>query len=179
MKKRTGRINQAELSTEIYPSFSAEELMTRFLAEKQAENLSEQTLLVYRFHCNMYLRTLQNSGVPAYKTCTKIHYNQFIVDQQNQGKKDITIAAICRSIRAWFYWMMANNYIAPFQVIIPRFQKTIPETYTDEELERLLQKPNRGCTEVEYETWVFVNLAIGTGLRLSSMLNLKVSDNMH
>ena len=39
----------------------------------------------------------------------------------------------------------------------------------------LLGKPNE-CSEVEYQTWVFENLIFSTGLRLSSALNIKVSE---
>ncbi len=51
-----------------------------------------------------------------------------------------------------------NNALDRYKVTIPAYQHTIPETYTDEELTILLDKPKGSCTEVEYETWVFINI---------------------
>lgn len=39
----------------------------------------------------------------------------------------------------------------------------------------LLARPIR-CSEVQFQTWVFINLICATGIRLSSALSLKVSD---
>lgn len=47
---------------------------------------------------------------------------------------------------------------------------------TQDELTTLLKKPDDNCSEVEYQTWVYINLICATGLRLSSALNLKVKD---
>ena len=45
-------------------------------------------------------------------------------------------------------------------------EEPIKETYTDEELKILLQKPNmKKCTFAEYRTWVVVNFLINSGSR--------------
>ena len=41
---------------------------------------------------------------------------------------------------------------------MPKADKKIKETYTDEELKKLLKKPNlKRCEFNEYKTWVFSN----------------------
>ena len=166
-----------EIKNFSHQSDSAKELLEKFLKEKQVQNLSEQTLKIYRTHCMYFLEDLSiDDTTPAWKACTQENYNQYILDLQQSDMKDVSIASYARSLRAWFYWLMNNNCITEFTVIIPKYQKTIPATYTDEELATILKKPQSGCTEVEYETWVFINVAIATGLRLSSILALKVCD---
>ena len=176
--KRTGRITE-EIVNFKYQSKSTEELLQQFLNAKQAQNLSSETIKIYRFHGRIFCRYLgDRAKEPAWKVCDLECYNGFILWLQNSDRKDITITSFSRSVRTWFYWMMDNNCIARFRIKIPRYQKTIPAVYSDEELKVLLKQPSKNCTEVEYETWVFINLAIGTGLRLSSMTSIHVEDIM-
>lgn len=73
---------------------------------------------------------------------------------------------------------MENEYIVKekcFKVTLPKAQKQIKSTYTDEELGELLKDP-RHCSYSVYQTWIFINFAIGTGLRLSSILAIQVKD---
>ena len=44
--------------------------------------------------------------------------------------------------------------ITPFKIQIPKAEKKIKETYTDDELDKLLQKPNmKVCSFTEYKTF--------------------------
>ena len=171
MKKRIGKINKniEELnSLEKTPS----ELLDLFLQEKEAFNASTETIKQYRYHCVQFIHSIEDADrLPGYKVLTLDSYKNYIVELKKRDIKDVSIACIARSLRAWLYWLMENNYINPFHVKIPKYQKVVAETYTDEELAILLEKPGRNCSEVEYETWVFINVAIATGLRLSSILN--------
>lgn len=174
--KRRGKMTK-EVATYRYQNETALQIFERFKSQKQAENLSENSLIDYSQHFELYIRTLEGDrDLPAHDTCTLDNYNTFIMNLRKSDIKDVTIASYCRSIRAIFYWMMDNECISNFTIKIPKFQHTVPDTYTDEELAILLEKPKKQCSYVEYETWVFINLAIATGLRLSSMLSLKVSD---
>ena len=150
------------------------EIMQEFLTDKKAKNLSGETLATYQKHFDGFLRSIGNIRVSKFD---KTVYNQFVAALQGDDRKnDITTASYCRSIRAFLYWCMENDYIKPFKVHLPKYQKAIKRCYTDDELKRLLKPPTSDCSEVEYLSWVFVNLAAGTGLRLASMLNLRVSD---
>lgn len=176
MRKRTGKIDE-EIVNFRYQEETARTLLEMYLKEKKAINLSQYSIKLYSYHCSVYLDYVDPEGVlPVWKACTLENYRAYILHQQDIGTKDITIASQTRSIKAWFYWLMDNHCIADFKVVIPKYQETIPETYDDTELAALLKKPSRGCTEVEYETWVFINMAIATGLRLSSITSLKVEN---
>lgn len=147
-----------------------------FMAEKKAMNLSSQTLATYKLHIDSFL-----DYNDLYECTTPIlgpdMYLWWIEDmQQDPKKKAVTVASYCRSVRAFIYWLQDNHYCSEFAMSIPKYQKEVKETYTDEELSTLLEKPNdKTCSEVDYQTWVFINLIVATGLRLSSALNIKVS----
>ena len=150
---------------------------TFFINEKRAENLSQATLKIYDVHITSFIETMEIGNL----SCALLNdnptlYLDWIEYLQNEKrKKDVTIASYCRSVRAFLYWLQDNNYTDPIPLKIPKYQKTVKVCYTADELTTLLKKP-KNCSEVEYQTWVFVNLICSTGLRLSSALSIKVAD---
>lgn len=52
---------------------------------------------------------------------------------------------------------------------------TFKEPYTDAELQKLLKKPENGSW-VEWRTWAAINLLVATGIRASTVVNIKICD---
>ena len=53
---------------------------------------------------------------------------------------------------------MNNGFTPEYKIKLPKADKKIKETYTDEELKKLLKKPNlKRCEFNEYKTWVCSN----------------------
>lgn len=149
-----------------------------FKEEKIANNLSEQTLQTYDLHIMHFLNSMDliSNDIITNFICIDI-WNMWIDYMKNdEEKKDVTITSYARSVRAFLYWCMDNDFLEYFDIKLPKYQHTKKICYTDEELTLLLEKPEKGCSEVTYLSWVFINLSISTGLRLSSMLNIKISD---
>lgn len=97
--------------------------------------------------------------------------------RENTEANDITINSYLRSVRAFLYYCMECNYIPTFKIRLIKAEKKIKETYTDEELMRLLQKPDiNNCSFSCYKTWVFENYLLGTGNRISTALDLHIGD---
>lgn len=72
---------------------------------------------------------------------------------------------------------MNNGFTPEYKIKLPKADKKIKETYTDEELKKLLKKPNlKRCEFNEYKTWVFSNYLLATGNRISTVLNLQIRD---
>lgn len=64
-----------------------------------------------------------------------------------------------------------------FKVILPKVDKRPIETYSDEELEKLLKKPNlKKCQFTEYRNYVMTAFFLSTGIRLTSLINIKIKD---
>lgn len=150
------------------------DLLDSFILEKQVCGLSNATLDTYKIHVSSMIRLTPTLSPNDF---TKQIYNSYIANLQNKGMKDVTITSYCRSIRAFLYYCMDEGYIPRFKVTLPKFQKTIKQVYTDSELEKLLKKPNlNDCTFTEYKIWLLENIILSTGLRISSLLNIKISD---
>jgi integrase/recombinase XerD len=145
-----------------------------FITIKKSIGLSNRTLETYQIHIAEFIKF---TGDIELCKISKQHYYKFILTLQDRGVKGVTIASYCRSIRAFLYWNMSEGYIKKFKIKIPKYQKTIKETYTDKELSVLLKKPDiNNCTFTEYKIWVLENILIATGLRISSLLNLRIKD---
>lgn len=97
--------------------------------------------------------------------------------RENTEANDITINSYLRSVRAFLYFCMEDKYIPTFKIQLIKAEKKIKETYTDDELVRLLEKPDvDNCSFSCYKTWVFENYLLGTGNRISTALDLHIGD---
>lgn len=97
--------------------------------------------------------------------------------RENTEANDITINSYLRSVRAFLYFCMEDRYIPTFKIQLIKAEKKIKETYTDDELVRLLEKPDvDNCSFSCYKTWVFENYLLGTGNRISTALDLHIGD---
>lgn len=91
--------------------------------------------------------------------------------------KDVTINTYLRTFRTILYYFMRLGYMKEFKISSYKFDKTIIETYSNEELKILLKKPNLAkCTFAEYRNWAIVNFLLGTGCRVHSLVNIKNKD---
>lgn len=148
-----------------------------YFREKQGEGISKSTLETYEYHINYFFSCLSDCYNLPVKLFSKDEYLFFLMFIQHDPKKnERTRQSYCRSIKAFLNWLMENDYIEePFKVTIPKAQKNIKATYTEEELKILLKDP-RACSYSTYQTWVFINFCICTGLRLSSILAVQTQD---
>ena len=72
---------------------------------------------------------------------------------------------------------MNNNYIDEFKINLIKENDKIPKLYTDDEVMRLLKKPNmKQCNFAEYRTWVIINFLVATGVRSRTLRNIKIKD---
>lgn len=144
-----------------------------YFDELRRRNTSENTLQTYELHLKRYIDVLEIAE-ESVKVCDKRSYENFI-DSLREEMKDVTLTSYCRTIRAFLYWLQREGYVETEKMSLPKYDKKVKETYSSEEMIKLLRKPNKRCSEVEYQTWVFVNLILSTGLRLTSALECKVS----
>ena len=70
---------------------------------------------------------------------------------------------------------MERGYCDEFKISEVKAQGKIKQTYTEDELKKLLKKPNlHKCTFTEYKVWVLENLVICKGLRIGSVVDIRV-----
>ncbi|MBS3812085.1 MAG: tyrosine-type recombinase/integrase [Halanaerobiales bacterium] len=142
----------------------------------KVKNLAEVTIKSYRQGYD----NLENylGGDFLVSNITLEHIESLILKLKGKDTiKDITINTRLRSIRAFLYYYMEKGYIDSFKIELLRVQIKQKQPYTDQELKKLLVKPNLNETRFSvYRNWVIINFVLGTGVRLSTLNNLKNRD---
>lgn len=141
------------------------------------KNLSTETISLYRNQFDIFCDTLDNPN-KLIQDVTVEDVERFILEERKkQTCNEITINSYLRGIRAFLYYAMEEKYLPHFKITIPKVTKKIKETYQDDELKRLLKKPNlKKATFSEYKIWVFSNYLLATGNRISSALDVQIVD---
>lgn len=105
-------------------------------------------------------------------------YDQFIrALRSNEAMNDMTLYTYGRDLKTLLYYFMRQEYMPSFKIQLAKSDKQPIETYTDEELRKMLKKPNlKQCTFHEYKSWVIVNFLLSTGIRQNSLVNIKIKD---
>lgn len=156
-------------------STNASDCFQEFLNAKRIENLSEATLEGYTIAGTKFISTLPD-GMKTDELSLQ-DYNHFIeVLTADSRKNDVTRKTYCRNLSAFLHWAMSEQYCQEFRLKLPKASEKTKKTYSDDDLRKLLQKPSKGCSENTYQVWIFENLAITTGLRLRSLVHLRVGD---
>jgi integrase/recombinase XerD len=105
-------------------------------------------------------------------------YN-WIYSLQAKGTSHNSINHYLRDCRAFLYWCMKEErqYISkPFKVQMVKGQEEPLKFYSEEEVHKLLAKPDINDTFTTWRTWVMVNWVMGTGNRSSTMCEIKLED---
>ncbi|MDF2906039.1 MAG: xerD 9 [Herbinix sp.] len=167
MKKISMKTNQ---------NLTLEEGFNQFIKMCKVKNLSPKTTETYEWHFLIFTRFIEKDT--PIENINGDTIDDYIMHLKNRSKvRDITINSYIRSLRAYFGYLTQQEYIEKFTIHMLKVNKKIKETYTNDELHVLLKKPDlKTCDFTEYKTWVFSNYLLATGNRISSALNLRISD---
>lgn len=157
-------------------TLSIQEAFEMFIRKCKIKNLTDLSISSYQKKMvHFYEFTDKNQPITTITSDTVDDYILWL--RENTQANDITINSYLRSVRAFLYYCMECNYIPSFKISLIKAEKKIKETYTDEELMRLLQKPDiNNCSFSCYKTWVFENYLLGTGNRISTALDIHIGD---
>lgn len=156
-------------------NLSVESAYELFIRKCRVKNLSEATITSYNNKVIPFVEFCNGGEISAVTVDTVDAFTDMLKKEHNVN--DVSVVSYLRSVRAFLYYCMDCNYITSFKIHLPKCNKEIKEIYTDEQLERLLAKPDtNNCSFTEYKTWVFENYLIATGNRLSTALNVRIKD---
>lgn len=150
-----------------------EEVYAAFITAKTAKGVSDVTIRNY--HQNLHNISLHFDISTPFDTLTKEMLDEMVVSMRKSGLAHNTIATYVRQLRTFLNWCNAEGITA---LTLPNMKEkeTVKETYTDEELARLLKKPGRDCGFCEYRAWVIVNFLLNSGCRAATVRNIQNRD---
>ncbi len=94
--------------------------------------------------------------------------------EESGSVKPTSINHYLRDVRAYLYWLMEQELLDRFVIKEKKHQQEAKETYTDEELEKLLHKPRRNDDFVVWRSWAIVNWLYSTGNRANSVISIRL-----
>lgn len=157
-------------------NLTIQEAFDLFIRKCRIKNLTDLSISSYeKKMVHFYEFVDKNEPI---ESVTKNMVDEYILWlRENTEANDITINSYLRSVRAFLYYCMECNYIASFKIQLTKAEKKVKETYTNEELQCLLRKPDTSnCSFSCYKTWVFENYLLGTGNRISTALDVRIGD---
>ena len=87
-----------------------------------------------------------------------------------------SIKSYTRMLKSFLLWCNEAG-ITRLNIHLYKAEETIKETFSDEELKKLLKKPNmKKCTFAEYQNWITINLLLNNGRRAAAIRNIQIKD---
>ena len=152
-----------------------EEGCNKYLDNCRQRNLREGTINHYKQSYTQFYKYF-DANMPV-ENFTSDMYKQYVVFLRNTLQNDVSINSYLRDLITTLHFLMSEGYVEPFKMQAIKVDRTNVETYSDEELRTLLQKPNiKKCSFTEYQSWVMTNFLFSTGIRQRSLMYIKVKD---
>lgn len=152
-----------------------EEGCNRYLQNCKERNLRDATIRHYQQSYQQFYKFF-NREMPLAQF-DESSYKRFVLHLRETMNNDVSINTYLRDLITTMHFLMDEGYLAPFKMKSIRVDKNNVETYTDNELQLLLRKPNiKTCTFNEYQCWVMTNFLFCTGVRQRSLMYIQVKD---
>ena len=155
-----------------------EELFMQYLKKCDVNNLSEHTIKTYKVnhrYFSKFLKQEKNIEEPMTSDITKDLIDDYIIYLKGTGIKAITVNTYVQNISPIIKHGMELGLIERFGFKEIKTTEEIKEVYTDEELFKLLKKPELQSF-AEYRNWVIINFLLGTGVRALELRNIRIKD---
>jgi integrase/recombinase XerD len=139
-------------------------------------NLSDNTVRAYSRDLTQFSRHLEEEELPMrVDEVTGVDISSFMKSQLDEGLKTRTVARKLSSIRGMFEHLRKQEIIPkdPAQnVDMPKYGKKVPQVLTLDEVERLLEAPDKTSPE-GHRDWAMFHVLYATGLRVSELVDLR------
>ena len=153
---------------------NAAETFEKFLLTKRAHGAKTKTIQTYSQHFHAISKHLDTNK--AVEEMTSEDLKQMIASMIDSGLSPNSIKSYTITLKAFLSWCNSEG-ITSLNMAKYKGEETIKETYSDEELTLLLQKPNtKECSFTEYRSWVIVNLLVNCGCRAATIRNIQNRD---
>lgn len=143
------------------------------------KNYSIKTFENYDRDLTKFFRFLKEYKINDIKKITKETIRLYFLKQKNNNISNRTLGRYYSSLNSFFIYSIEHEYIDsnPLKFIdYPKYTKKIPEYIYDSQLEKLLNEKTSENIEIELRNKLIIYLLLDTGVRVSELVNIKVSD---
>ena len=149
---------------------------TSFMTDIRHKSLN--TVESYKRDVTQYISYLDGTGVTDISYTTKTTVLSYLLYLQKEGRASSTVSRTLASLRSYYLFMMQNGVVKSnptSNLEAPHVEKKIPKILSGEEVELLLEQP-KNCDNKGIRDKAMLELLYATGIRVSELINLDVSD---
>ena len=149
---------------------------TSFMQDIRHKSLN--TVESYKRDVTQYISYLDGTGVTDISSTTKTTVLSYLLYLQKEGRASSTVSRTLASLRSYYLFMMQNGVVKSnptSNLEAPHVEKKIPKILSGEEVELLLEQP-KNCDNKGIRDKAMLELLYATGIRVSELINLDVSD---
>lgn len=145
---------------------------------RDVKKASDNTLCSYLRDIRQLGEYLSGHTEDGYITVTEDELAGYTAWMKSQGKSIPTIARSIASIKNFYKFLLSKSLIEenPSTGLVPeKAEQKLPQILTGKEVELLLEQPE--CTDLKgYRDRAMLELLYATGIRVSELITLEVSD---
>ncbi|HEY4668776.1 MAG TPA: site-specific tyrosine recombinase XerD [Tepidiformaceae bacterium] len=149
-----------------------------FLAVEK--NASNNTIAAYRNDLTQFERyVLEKVGKAGWGKVTGEHVVQFVAEMRERAYKEATVARKIAAVKSFFGFLAAEAMVEldpTEQLKSPQVGKSLPRALTTREVDELLEQPSRRNTPEARRDKAMLELLYATGLRVTELVSLDISD---
>ena len=143
----------------------------------QVKQSSENTVASYMRDLRQFAAYLQELNI-AVKDVVQDTIHDYVTHLQEKGKSSATISRCLASLKSLFTFCISRGYREVNPVVgihVEKAEKKLPQILSGKEVELLLEQPK--CTDLKgYRDKAMLELLYATGIRVSELINLDVTD---
>lgn len=150
-----------------------EDAFNEFMNHCMAKGLAKPTLKYYRKNMEYFFEVVEQDTL-----CTEMGketIEDYTLYLQSKDYSKNSVRTMVRALRVFMYFCMEREYIRDFKIVLPKEEEVVKETYTHDEIARLLKKPKKNIFG-EYRSYTAIALMLGTGARINTVINIKIED---
>lgn len=169
MKQVIKRVVEAD-QTFLFDAFE------EFIEVKTANNLSPSTLDNYRTTFKIFCN---DNGFDETTLTSAIGEKTIYAWIGHMKNEDLSISSCnhyLRDIRSFMNYCFSKDYTLPFRIKLLANQEEQIKYFTEEEMEKLIEKPRRNDGFATWRTWAIVNTILATGARASTICAMRIED---
>lgn len=139
---------------------------------------SANTEMSYKRDLEKVRHFMEEQGIADVCKITVTNLNSYILNLERNNFKAATVSRNIASIKAFYHYLFKEGIVKEdiSEVLkAPKIEKKIPEILSMEEVVRLLEQP-KGDTPKEIRDKAMLELLYATGIRVTELISLKVTD---
>lgn len=156
-----------------------EALIEQFVAYlHNVKNTSENTVLSYGRDLKKWQNYLERQGLNEIQQVKEEHLKGFVQYLTDNNFKAATISRNIASIKAFYHYLFKEKLVEEDISDIlhaPKVEKKLPGIMTMDDAVRLIEQPS-GDKPKELRDRAMLELLYATGIRVTELVNLKISD---